>query len=184
MDRDLRLWRRRKKTSLQSRVIKDDPHPCLWSLFRYGKVICLVVIFFLFPLFFCQFCVASCGSGLKWCSVGYLFSVLQTYCINIRGGKLKIWEERRVVFNCRSIYDKNILSSLTTKTTQRSEKSAEVKKYLIPFCFLSSFLIFLWLLKGGTCQNINPDAPTAVCAHYLAPIKHKTPSLRLHSSTH
>lgn len=38
-------------------------------------------------------------------------------------------------------------------------------------------------LQGQPVSKHRAEVPTAVCAHHLAPINHKTPSLRLHLST-
>lgn len=57
----------------------------------------------------------------------------------------------------------------------------ELTAFLLGFL---SFLIFLCLWKSRFMSKHQPRALATPCAHHLVPIKHKTPSLRLQSSTH
>lgn len=56
--------------------------------------------------------------------------------------------------------------------------------HVFPTWFFLSFLIFLCLWKSRFMSKHQPRALATPCAHHLVPIKHKTPSLRLQSSTH
>lgn len=109
--------------------------------------------------------------------------------------RLESYEDRHLIFNFYIITCRLLCLVFSLKPDRYfvlNIKLVKSMKYQPRQKIITSLLSILYLLpsslsaalRGRSVSKHRPRAPAAVCAHHLAAIKHKTPSLRLHASTH